>query len=65
MLNWYEMPETTEKERAEKEIAECNYCINGLINSMRKMRIPQKDWGKNAMIQTYLKRIEKAKLVIN
>ena len=31
MINWYEMPETTEKEKASKEIAECNYCINGLI----------------------------------
>lgn len=63
-MNWWEMPETTVEEQAKKEIEECKYCINGLIQSMRQMKVPEKDWGKNVMVQTYLERIEKAKEVL-
>jgi hypothetical protein len=63
-MNWFEMPETTEKQRAEKEIAECNHCINGLLQTMKKMRVPKKEWGNNVMIKAYLNRIEKAKLIL-
>lgn len=64
-MKWYEMPETNAEERAKKEIEECNYCINGLINTMKQMRVPKKDWGKNVMIKTYIERIEKAKVILN
>jgi hypothetical protein len=63
-MKWYEMPETTDKEKAEKEIAECNYCINGLIKTMRTMKVPEREWGKNIMIKTYLERINKARLIL-
>lgn len=64
-MNWFEMPENTAAEKAQKEIAECNYCINGLIRTMKQMRVPQKDWGNNVMVKTYLQRIERAKVVLS
>ena len=50
----------TEKELLE-DIAECNYCINGLCRTMRQMRVPQSQWGNNVMIKTYLERIARNK----
>lgn len=63
-MEWYEMPETSEEERARKEISECNYCINRLIGTMREMGVPEKDWGNNVMIKEYIERMEKAKKVL-
>lgn len=60
-MNWFEMPETTQIEKAQKEIAECNYCINGLCKTMKQMKIPQTQWNQNVMVKTYLDRIENAK----
>lgn len=58
------MPEETKIERAEKEISECNYCINGLVKTMKQMGVSQDHWGKNVIIQGYLKRIEKAREIL-
>lgn len=59
------MPENTKEEKAEKEIAECNYCINSLCHTMSQMKIPQNKWEANPMVQTYLERINKARLILN
>jgi hypothetical protein len=50
----------TEQELLE-DIAECNYCINGLCNTMRKMRVPQSQWANNVIVKGYLERIAKNK----
>lgn len=63
-MNWYDMPEGTKIERAEKEISECNYCINGLVKTMKQMGVSQEHWGKNVIIQGYLERIEKAREIL-
>lgn len=55
-MNWYDMPEGTKIERAEKEISECNYCINGLVKTIKQMGVSQEHWGKNVIIQGYLER---------
>ena len=60
-MHYWEMPETTELERAKKELAECNYGISVLIQAMKQMRIPQKDWGKSVPAQAWIKRLENAK----
>lgn len=44
-----------------EDIAECNHCINGLCNTMRKMRVPQTQWANNVIVKGYLKRIERNK----
>ena len=61
MSAWYEMPENTREEKLQKEIAECNYCIRGLKDTMRRMGIKRNDWDNNVMIKAYIERIEKAK----
>jgi len=63
-MNWFEMPEATEQERARKEIAECNHCISGLITTIKQMRIPKQQWKDNVMVKAYLERIKKAKLIL-
>lgn len=50
----------TEQELLE-DIAECNYCINGLCNTMRQMRVPKSQWANNVIIKGYLERIAKNK----
>jgi hypothetical protein len=50
------------KRKSIKKIAECNYCINGLFKTMKQMRVPEKEWGKNAMVKTYTERINKARI---
>ena len=64
-MNYFDMPENTEEEKAKKEIAECNYCINGLCRTMKQMRVPQNQWKDNVMVKTYLERIKKAELILN
>lgn len=63
-MNWFEMPETTQEEKAQKEIAECNYCIDGVCKMMKQMKVPQNQWCQNAVIKTYLSRIETAKQIL-
>ena len=61
MSSWIDMPENTEEEKLRKEIAECNYCINGLCNTMHSLRVPKKQWGENVMVKEYLRRIDIAR----
>jgi len=63
-MNYYDMPENTEEEKAKKEIAECNYCINGVCKTMRQMKVPQNQWRNNMMIKAYLDRIRKAESIL-
>ena len=56
---YLDMPEDTEAQRLEKDIAECRYCISGVCNTMRKMRVPQIEWGRNPVVKGYLARISK------
>lgn len=41
----------------QKDIAECNHCINGICNTMKKLRVPQSQWASNVIVKGYLKRI--------
>ena len=61
---WFDMPEGTEKERAEKEIAECAHCINGVVNTMKQLGVPQKEWGSSLVIKAYMERIDRAKVIL-
>lgn len=59
-MYWWDMPENTELEKVKKEIAECNHALGSLMQCMKDMGIPQKDWGKNVPAQAWIKRLENA-----
>ena len=64
-MDWWKMPETTERERAEKEIAECEYCMEEFITTMDRLIVPKRDWGDNPIVLWYMERIELAKDILD
>lgn len=64
IMEWFNLPEDTTEERAKKEIAECEHCLSSLLSTMRKMKVPQAQWGENVMVKAYVERINKAKMLL-
>lgn len=63
-MSWWEMPESTEEEKARKEMEECRHCIAQTVGVMQRMGVPEKEWKSNVMIKEYMRRMEEADKIL-